>query len=348
MTTLKAYFPLLAFGLALTAVYLATLFVVHALPQAPHPDVVAAALTLDLMVIVPLLYYGLLVRRKRWPAVTVAPVFLLSLGAASLVVPAGHHGMLDILTLLSALVEVLLLGYVGLKVARTVRRFRTQEAGVDLDVFERLRTSLRETLGNRFAADVLASEVGLFYYALFSWRAAAPAGLKHRAFSYHQQSGYDAIVGGILVAMLMEMIALHLLLQFWSPALAWGLTALSGYGVLWLVGDARAVRLRPIRVEKDALLIRIGLRWTVRVPFLAIGTMRPAGRQAPPKKTPGYLEAVLWSRPRYLIDLNEPILAQGLYGFRKPVTILGFTVNDPAAFEAVLKQQYAAWQQGAA
>ncbi len=345
MTTLKASFPVLTFGVLLTVVYLVAMFVVQALPAAPRPGLVAAALTLDLTVLVPLLYYVLLVRRKRWPAISVAPVFLLSLGAASLLVPTAHRGLLDAMLLLAAPVELLLLGFVGLKVARTVRCFRAVEPAADVDVADRLQTSLRETLGHRLAADAVASEASLLYYALFSWRAPRPAGLNQSAFTYHRKSGYDAVVAGILVAMLIEVIGLHLLVQLWSPAAAWGLTALGGYGVLWLVGDARAMRLRPIRVAKDALLVRTGLRWTVRLPFAAIEAVWPAGKKTPSKKTPGYLGAVVWGAPRYLVTLREPVVAQGLYGIRRPVTTLGMAVDEPAAFEAELHRRYAAWQQ---
>ena len=78
MTTLKQHLPLLSFGLALTVIYLAALFVAAEVPRFERPGLLAAALTVDLTVLVPLLYYGLLVRRKGWPALSVAPVFLLS------------------------------------------------------------------------------------------------------------------------------------------------------------------------------------------------------------------------------------------------------------------------------
>ena len=37
--------------------------------------------------------------------------------------------------------------------------------------------------------------------------------------------------------------------------------AVHGYGLLWVICDAPALRLRPILVSKDGLQIRIGLRW---------------------------------------------------------------------------------------
>ena len=343
MTTRRPYLPLLGFGLALTLIYPAAVFVAAQVPHFEEPDLLAAAMTLDLTVLVPLLYYGLLVRRKGWPVITVVPVFLLSLLAASFVVPADHQGLLTILKYLVAPAELVLLGYLGLTVVRTTRRFRDHAASDDILV--RLRQSLYDVLKARLATELIASEIGLFYYALFSWRARPAAAAKHQAFSYHKKSGYGSVVAGILVAMLIEVIALHALLWMWNPALAWVMTALGLYGFVWLIGDWRAVYLRPVSVEKDALVVRIGLRWTVRVPFETIDAVRPMEGQAPSRKTPGYLEAILLGKPQYLITLNTDIVAQGLYGMRKTINTLGLTVDDTEAFEAALKQRFDAWKQ---
>ena len=343
MTTGKQHLPLLGFGLALTLIYLTAVFVAAQVPHFEEPDLLAVALTLDLTVLVPLLYYGLLVRRKKWPAITVVPVFLLSLLAASFVVPAGHQGLLTVLKYLVAPAELLLAGYLGLTVVRTTRRFRDHAASDDL--LERLRHSLYDVLKVRLAAEMIAAEIGLFYYALFSWRARPATAVKHHTFSYHKKCGYSAVVAGILVAMLIEVIALHALLWMWNPALAWVMTALGIYGFVWLLGDWRAVYLRPISLEKDALVVRIGLRWTVRVPFATIKAVRPVEDPAPSRKTPGYLEAFLLGKPQYLISLNTDIVAQGLYGMRKTITALGLAVDDTEAFEAVLKQRFDDWKQ---
>ncbi len=97
--------------------------------------------------------------------------------------------------------------------------------------------------------------------------------------------------------MLIEMIALHTLIWLWVLGLAWVVTVLNLYGILWLLGDWRAVCLRPILVEKDALIVRIGLRWAVQVPLAALASVRPVEAQPPSRKTPGYLGALLLGTP---------------------------------------------------
>ncbi|MFQ5569798.1 MAG: hypothetical protein ACE5G0_09000 [Rhodothermales bacterium] len=343
MTTLKQHHPLLVFGLALSTIYPVALLIASGVSRFEQPHLLAAALTLDVTIVVPLLYYVLLVRRNGWPLITVAPVFLLSLVAASFIIPRDHQELLTLLQYLAAPLELLLLGYVGIRIARTARRFRTTSG--DLDVMIRLQESLRETLHVPTAANVLAFEIGLIYYALFSWRAPRPDEPKHFTFSYHKKNGYITVVAGIMVAMLIELIGLHLLLLWWNPTVAWIASALTLYGILWLLGDVQAVRLRPIRIEEEALLIRIGLRWTIRVPFEAITWVRPVEGKPVVRKTPGYLAALVLGTPHYLIKLKTPIVAHGLYGIRKQVSLIGLALDDTASFEAALKRRYAGWKQ---
>ena len=192
---------------------------------------------------------------------------------------------------------------------------------------------------------MLTFEIGLLYYALFSWRARPTDATKHGAFSYHKKNGYTTLLAGILVAMLIEMIALHTLIGLGVPGLAWVVTVLSLYGILWLLGDWRAVCLRPILVEKDALIVRIGLRWTVQVPLAALASVRPVEAQPPSRKTTGYLGALLLGTPPYLIALNHSIVAHRLYRRRKTITTLGLAVDDTVSFEAALKHRLAEGKQ---
>ena len=92
-----------------------------------------------------------------------------------------------------------------------------------------------------------------------------PAGA--RAFSIHEQSGVAALFGVLAGVSVMEAALVHLVVMRWSVAAAWGLTALSGYGTVWLTAMARAFVLRPVLVEGGELVVRGGMMWTVRVPL---------------------------------------------------------------------------------
>lgn len=63
-------------------------------------------------------------------------------------------------------------------------------------------------------------------------------------FSMHRRAAYGAVVVALGMASLAELVAVHLLVVRWSPAGAWALTALSVYGLAWLLADYHAVRRR--------------------------------------------------------------------------------------------------------
>jgi hypothetical protein len=182
--------------------------------------------------------------------------------------------------------------------------------------------------------------VGLLYFALFSWRSRPHTGGARAVFSHHRRIGYGAVAAGLMIVVAVEVVPVHLLLALWSPAAAWVLTALSLYTVLWLLGDYRAVVLRPSLLlstpDGDVLEIRLGVRWNLRLPLTAVRAVRRVGATPPPAATPGYLRAVAIGQPRYLLELVEPVTARGPYGWRREVSLLGLTVDDEASFEAAL------------
>ena len=137
--------------------------------------------------------------------------------------------------------------------------------------------------------------------------------------------------------MLIEVIALETFLGLWNPLGRDGVEPVRD-GV---VAGPLAGRLPGSYFGKDALIVRIGLRWTVQVPFTTLASVRPVKAQPSSRKTPGYLKTLLLGTPPYLIALNHPIVAHSLYGRRKTITTLGLAVDDIVSFEAARKHRLA-------
>jgi hypothetical protein len=331
--------------LGLTAVvYAAAVAVVGVLPAVDGATVVATALTVDLAVVVPALYALLLVRGRGWPALSVVPVFLASVAGAALVLPAEHRGALHWLEWVAAPAELLLVGFLAHRALGAARAWRktagAEGDGAAPDVFEHLRRAAHETLPVPAVAEILAYEVAVLWYALFAWRARPHLGDARAAFTHHRRLGYGAVAAGLMMVVAVEVVPVHLLLALWSPAAAWGLTALSVYSLLWLLGDYRAMVLRPTLLrrkgEGDVLEVRVGVRWNLSVPLSDVRSLRRAGAAPPPTLTPGYLRATPIGAPRLLLELAEPVVARGPYGWRREVSLLGLTVDDEPAFEELL------------
>lgn len=332
-----------AFGVALLTV----LLVATTLPGSgmfrESPGAGALGITLDLVLLVPLLFYLLVVRPTGIAAFWVAPVALLGFLAASWILPEAHHGPLEAAELLLVPAE---LGLLSLAIRRAYRAARALPAGGShaaerLDPLERFRRVLGGVFPAEWMARVAAHEVAFLYYALLAWRAEADVREGERAYSYHRRNGYGGMLVAVTLVALVELLVVHLLVARWSAAAAWGLTAVSAYGMVWMMGHFQAVRLRPIVLAPDGLLVRIGLLWSVRVPYGGIVRIREArGSAAPARSGPGYLRAVTLGDPRLLLELASPVEVEGPYGYRKRgVTRIGIAVDDGSAFREELARR---------
>lgn len=324
-----------AFLLALITVYAGDLVAAASLGHSAHPDLLALGITLDLVVVVPGLVYFLLVRGRGWSPAVLVPAFLLSLAAAGRVLPADRQQVLRGFELLAIPLELFVIGLVVVKARQVARRMRTEGPADPGTLFERMRAAARQVLGSNLLSDALAFEIAIGHHALAGWRARPVS--TPLTFTYHRKVAYGAILSALLLVLVAETIGLHLLLQRWSPAAAWVLTGLSIYSAFWLLGLYQGVRLRPIRIEEDRLLIRIGLKWRIEVPFedVAAFEILRGGTILPKRKD--LLRAVVLGEARYLLTLKRPLRAEGAYGIRRRVTQIAFAVDEPQRFEAALQ-----------
>jgi hypothetical protein len=318
----------LTFATAATAIYAVAIGLVALLPRLRHPDVVATAVLVDLTIVVPILF-AILVRRSRsWAGIV--PVFLLSLLGARLVLPESARAVLPALRLLALPAELATLLFV-------LWRIRGAMGGLaaEFDVVARLERAIAPAVPNRRLAELLAYELGVIYYGLLSWRD-RPAPEAGRTFSYHRAGGYAAIVSALLIVSACEIVGAHMLVSLASSTAAWLLTAISLYGVVWIVGDYQAVRLRPLLVGTDGLAVRLGLRWSVWIPRDAIAAIVPAPKRPASKRAPGHLHAALLVSPQWHVNLREPLVARGPYGITKRVTTVALAADDRTALRQAL------------
>ena len=265
-------------------------------------------------------------------------VVILSLLGATLVLPSAYHAPLRVMEWLVLPLEGVIVGWSLLRLGQAVRRARS--SGREEDVLAKCRVMFGP-LGDGRARDMAAYEVALLYYALGRWRTPLPE--QPEAFSAHRQGGYQAVLVALLMGATVELVGVHVLVAQWSETAAWVLTGLSLYGVLWIIGDFQALRHRPLRLEDGRLLLRLGIRWEVEVPFEAVAEITPCMHA--PQDQEGYLNMTVFGAPRYLIRLSRTLTAHGPYGWRRDVQSVGFSVDDRARFEAMLKQAFGEWNQ---
>jgi hypothetical protein len=316
--------PGLLFGGLAAIVYAASMTLARRLPSLGHPDIVAVGMTLDLVVVVPLAFYLLVVRRRGWPVVATVPVFVLSIVAAARIIPATHQQPLRVAELLAIPAELLVLAWIAWRAHGALKAARCFREADPLQVLQRAAIDL---VRQSRVAGVLATEIAVLYYGFFSWRARPHAPERASAFTHHRRSGHMAVVCAFVMVMAIEGLAIHLMLALWSGVAAWLLTVTTAYGALWFLADARATVLRPLLVDEESLLLRAGLRWTLRVPRDEVAAIRHAkpvyGRES--------LNLTLLGAPTHWIELAAPMLAEGPYGMRRRVRAIG--VQPDAAEE---------------
>jgi hypothetical protein len=288
--------------------------------------VVAAAASVDVVALVSLLYYWMLVRPGiRAPGSVVAVVLIGVLHATYF-----YSNARAARAIVAGLCEAGLIGFVVAQVRRKTRREMGSEENAD--PVATLSAALEGVIMVPGAAKLLTAEMSILYYALFSWRAKPSVASDARAFSIHKQVGHADLLGALAIPCALEILPVHLILKHWSPALAWIATGLSMYGMIWLIGLARAFALRPVLVGQDYLDLRYGLLFRLRVPREMIARVRRAEASDVISAVPRR------SAPNICIELVQSMNADGPFGIRKRVNRVAVTADEENAFELALAE----------
>lgn len=326
MTVQRLARPLPTLALFASAVLLTAVAIVQAIQAGTHPRLLADALTIDLIVTVPLVYWFLAIRRAGWPRLSVVPVIVLTVAGIRLVPGLEAGWLLPWLEWVAVPAELVLLSLVARRAIAMSRALRATGSG---DALESLRRAATELVEVERAADIVAYEAAILWYALAGGGSHAPPP-GAAAFGVRRRSGYGPVLVGLFFGLVAEAIAVHFLVRRWSVVGAWILTLLTAYAVLWLIGDFRALGRRSVLVTGEELIVRLGLRWTVRVPLEDIRAVRAAG--APGPRAPDHLRAVILGDERQVVELESERVAIGLYGIRRRVRSIGLSVDEPERF----------------
>lgn len=289
-----------------------------------NPDVAAWGITFDLTITIPLLYWFVVVRAGKARPLTIAPVFMIGTIAAMLLLPRGNQQFLAQLRMFAVPVAELVL------IGALIRRIAKFERSTSADPYERIAAAARTIAGEGRVAEVIASEITVFYYALFCWRKKPEP--RPNAMTFHERIGWPVILGALLLMIAGEGTVMHLLLARWSVKAAWLWTAFDIWAVMWLLGDAHALRLRRTFVSEDAFHLRYGMRWSADIPLSNIESIEPI-RQF--EKKSDVLKVAMFEDPRWLITLREPVIVRGMAGLRKEIRAIAMLPDDETAIDAL-------------
>ena len=148
-----------------------------------------------------------------------------------------------------------------------------------------------------------------------------------------RSSAITAAFGAVVV---IESVAVHFAVAAHRPRVAWTLTLLSLYALLWLARDYRALGSGVVRVADDSLRLRIGRRFDISIPLANVArTFKPTFRDLP---TPGtnqgrdFLNLTKPATPNVVIVLDAIRRVRIMAGLRRDVQRVALRLDDPDGF----------------
>ncbi len=286
-------------------------------------------ITIDLVLIIPFVYY-LLIRKSKIPKTTVVPIMIIGLLVGSFFLPEENQVYLTLFkTWALPLIELFVIIFIIIKVRGGVKKYKVLK-GLRLDFFSTVKNTCREILPEKLVTP-FATEVAVFYYGFFNWKKIETT---ENEFTYHKESGTLGLIGGIILIILIETIALHFLLANWSELAAWILTFLSVYTLIQVFGIAKSLTKRPIVITDSSVFLKYGIANEVDLLFEDIESIEVSKKEI--KKDPltkrlsllGELE-----EHNVIIKLKVENDLIGIYGFKKKFKTLLLHIDKPMEFK---------------
>ena len=302
----------------------------HSSYFATHSNTLSLAITLDLLLTTPFIYF-LLIRKTALPKTTVIPFLIVGVITGSLILPAENQYYLSLFkTWMLPVIELFVLAFVTYKLVKTIRLYKQNKQQGSFDFFTTLKHTCDDILP-KVAVVPVVTEIAVLYYGFINWK---KRNLKPNEFSYHKDSGTITLLMGLILLISIETLAIHFLLATWSTLAAWILTGLSIYSGIQIFGFSKSMLKRPIVIENGVLYLRYGIMNESTISIEAIASVELSIKDLEQNNRTrklsflGDLEG-----HNVVIKLKKEHTLLGLYGIKRRFTILALHVDDKQGFK---------------
>lgn len=292
-----------------------------------RPDLISPAITIDLCLIAPLLYF-LTIRRTTAAKASTFRVFLIGIFTTGLLISKEQSNLFNFLkTWVSPVIETSLIGFVLYKLWRARQK---KEQPLASDWFTQAKDALFTVTRHKKAAHILAGELAVFYYAFFSKRS-KPDG--YHTFSIYKTNGILLILGTFLSLFVIETVGMHFLFTLWNPTAAWIITGLSAYSCIQLYGHICAVKARPVVLSSTSLTIRNGLMGgEAYIPLTQIEKVTSTKKSVNDNGAHKLALIKGLENHNIAIYLKTPITITKAFGIEKPAKVVLVNIDQHDAF----------------
>lgn len=294
-----------------------------------HTYITQVALPCDLLIVIPLAFYFSIIRKNQLSPLLMTIVFWI--GSAMLTALMGYQGLPTLALILMGLVLFLEAAIVIHEIRKYIKLFKIQYDAT-CDIKESFETIFFDATKNKRASKMISGELAMLHYALFSWKkkAVVPSGCQ--SFTYHEKSAYSSLVLGIACILPIETIVVHMALAQWNTSVAWVVTFLSIYSLIWFIGDYRCSVLKPILVSNNQVDISVGLFLSHKIPLESIAHV---GTKSPDLPKADFLNYARMGQSICWIEFHEPQSIETLLSTKK-VKAICITVDDSSRFISAL------------
>lgn len=304
-----------------------------------HIDRLSTAITLDLTITAPLLYY-FLIRNTTVPKITVVRVFVAGMVIAGLLLRNRPHFLLNTLhTWIAPVIESVVIFVIARKFYLANKALRQNKSG-SIDFMLHCRGVMKEIIGNEKAANILSGEIAVLYYAFFGGSNKAVD--EYTTFSYHRKNGIILVLGTFLGLFLVETTGVHFLIHTWSAKAAWIVSTLSLYTCVQLYAHIRAIKARPIRLAENSIQIKNGLAADAHISLSNIARIELTSRQVAGKEAVHTALIKAFEKHNVALHLKHAVTVTKFFGIQKQASVVLLFVDSPAKFIAAVTLHKAA------
>ncbi|UII74910.1 hypothetical protein LV716_11645 [Flagellimonas sp. HMM57] len=293
-----------------------------------NPNLLALGVTIDLLLITPLVYF-LLVRKTRIPTTTIVPFLIFVTVVCSVILPKENQLYLGLFkTWLLPVIELSILSFVLYKLYGAIKLYNVEKQ-YSLDFFSTLKKVCTEILPKAMVMPVVM-EISVFYYGFLYWK---KRDFKENEFSYHKNSGTITLLVAIIFIVTIETVVLHIIIGKWNTIAAWVLTFLSTYSGIQILGFLKSMLKRPISIEGDKLHLRYGIMNESIIDLSNIDVIELSSKEIESNHETRKLSFLgdLESH-NIIIRLKNENMLTGLYGIKKSYKNLVLFIDNPITF----------------
>ncbi|MEM7486141.1 MAG: hypothetical protein AAF348_13120 [Bacteroidota bacterium] len=307
----------------------AMVLIVKSIGFQQNPDTLALAITFDLLITAPFVYF-LLVRKTRIPTTTVVPFLIFVTVVCSIILPQENQFYLRLFkTWVLPVIEMSILSFVLYKLYGAIKRYNAEKQH-SFDFYSTLKKVCAEILP-KAAVTPVVMEISVFYYGFLYWK---KRDFKENEFSYHKNSGTITLLVAILFIVAIETFVFHILIAKWSVLVAWILTFLSIYSGIQIFGFLKSMLKIPISIEGDKLYLRYGIMSESVVDLSDVDAIELSSASIELDSETKKLSFLGELEPHNIvIRLKKENVLTGLYGIKKRYKNLVLFVDDAVTFK---------------